>query len=288
MIAEERIEGIVARPPRARNTRSPAKAPRKKGLLQSEINGKIETLTQEVWQAMKRWISMLLALMMCLALCACGAKDSGASSGAEEASGQMSDASEAQAALLEKEDIVALAERYFDLSQYSEELTVLDGIMDLELGEVLVDGEPLSFGMSYDEVTALGFRPEETGFEDINPWNTIRSGQFKTPDGKLVSLGFMGEGAIKTHGKLVTIGTYAFESDAGKLAEISIDDLTVGMPVTDAKAVCGDPDYMQKGAMGGGTALMMGYFSEDGNQKLKVYIDPANAAVVGIEAQDIA
>ena len=237
---------------------------------------------------MKKWIALLLALVMCLALCACGGGDNAAQQGdAAEAAPvtQGAKATDAQAAILEDDGLIALAERTFDLTQYSDSLTILDGIMDMTFTTVKVDGVELEYGMSFGDVLALGFRPDDPALGDANPRNTIKVAAFKTEDGKAVSLGFYGDGAIKNVGKLVIIGTYPYAaSDA--VAEVSVDDLTVGMTVDDLMQVYGAPDYLKKGVMGDELAIEMGYYSEDGNQKLKAYLG-LDGTLVGFQMEDL-
>ena len=231
---------------------------------------------------MKKWTVLALALIICLSLCACGSGDNQQPS--NSVSVPISTVNEEQAGLLEDENLIAFTAQHFDLSQYSDALTNLDGIMDTSFSIVQVDDVELSFGMSFDEVKALGITPDNNSVADINPYNTIRKERFSTATNKGVSLGFIGEGPIKTHGRLVIVGTYPYE-DGDALATISVDNLTIGMSMEDAINIYGLPDYIKKGVMGNEIALEMGYYSKDGNQKLEIYISPTSAAVVGIQAQ---
>ena len=248
---------------------------------------------------MKKWIALLLAALMCLSLCACGGssdsqssdqKDEPSTESAEtkENDAPKSKASDAQAAEFEDEAVLALAEQYLDFEHYSEKLTILDGVMDLTIKTVKVEDATIPFGASLEDLAGEEITPADSAYGNTDPNDTIRVAEFKTASGKSVSIGFYGDGAIKTTGRLTNIGTYAFGSSPDSVASVSVDRITIGTSIADVIAEYGEPDHMKQSFMLNEQVLQMEYYDTDGNQKLFVYVSPASAGVIGLTAQVLA
>jgi hypothetical protein len=249
---------------------------------------------------MKKWIALLLAVMMCLSLCACGGqKKQQTESGEEQTTetaepaqtedagdaAESSKATEGQLKSFRDEKLAALAAKYLDLSHYHDSLTLIGDEQDLTIGTVKVNGTAVAFGLTLDELKAAGITPVHESFAESTLNSLIIFDMFQIASGDVLQVGFQGSDTVGTDGIAVMIGTYSRGDGSETLAPIAVDDLETGMPISEAIKLYGEPYQMRDGNIAGEKVLQMEYYSADGSQALTVYVSPETELVVGLVAQ---
>lgn len=249
---------------------------------------------------MKKWIALLLAVMMCVSLCACGGQEKQQTEPSEEQTSetaepvQTEDAGEAaetskatdgQLKSFRDDKLAALAEKYLDLSHYNDSLSLIEDEQDLAIGTVKVNGAAVAFGLTLDELKAAGITPVNESFAESALGNQILIDMFQIASGEVLQVGFQGNGTVGTDGIVAMIGIYSGGDRGETFAPIAVDDLETGMPISEAIKLYGEPYHMRDWNIAGEKVLQMEYYSADGSQELRVYVSPETELVVGLVAQ---
>ena len=248
---------------------------------------------------MKKLIAMLLMLVMCLSLCACGSKDSGSAAqnnapaadadAAEKPVGNVGidpEMDEALASKMKDDGVRELVKAYIDLSDYNTSLIDYDAACDVKFTSATVDGDELKFGMSYQDVLDAGYTPKHEGFgEQESSQSFVQSDIFISAYGAMVELGFFGaaDGQPLSDGKLAMIGAVINDVSGGPYAKVSTDKIPLGMSITEVLDLIGQPNQLREWVLVDGTPVLgMEYGSSDKQLNLKVMIDPATETVAAI------
>ena len=254
---------------------------------------------------MKKQIALLLTLMLCLALCACGGRDVGDSktASAPTAAPQNEEAaapdSAADAETYPIEEVMAkmeenipnqevrdLAAKYLDLTHYENGVLNRSAFLDHVVASVKVDGVTVDFGISYAELLALGIEPQDEGYPDMEGAGIPQSGRFLSADGNVFEIGiYADEGVLLRDGSLSYVGSSIFgDTDAA----IDLEGITYGTSFADVLRILGDPSALSLGSMygkgyDGEQGLALEFDTKDGSTYITIVIDPATETVGGID-----
>lgn len=238
---------------------------------------------------------LLLTGLTCIALAGCSGKPAATAQTEEEktetAAATTSSAPEgtpsAETGSMENtadnEESIALEllKNYVDIDAYIQGNGYVDtNKIDNAMYDMIIDGETLSIGMSYDDVLAKGFTPTDGDFADTQTNALAYTCGFTNASGHMVELGFIGdEGKTVSEGALYLIKVDLTQS-IDQIPVFDIDGINGDSSINDVTGKLGEPYYILDPAYSDYVDAGFEYTSNNSDTDLTFYFDLESGAII--------
>lgn len=178
----------------------------------------------------------------------------------------------------EEEIVEELLSKYVDVEAYEDAGgKIADNQLDEVIDGIVISGQTLQLGMSYDEVIAAGFEPIDDTFKDTETNALAYTCDFKDSNNKIVEFGFIGEqGKHVAEGVLYSVRVVNSDDAASYMIE-GINENTQIEGILDG---LGDPVGFGNPAYSEYTDVGLEYACKDASVYLTFYVDLETGEII--------